>query len=79
MSKKAIRKEIVTVEVGVNLYRVEWVIEGTLKLSHYIIFQDGIFKGKRKSDPHIYISGQEGQMKSTIAQLVFEAVNNRWL
>lgn len=78
MSKKAIRKETVTVEVGGNLYRVEWVIEGTLKLSHYIEFQDGNFKGKRKSDPHIYIPGQEEQMRSMIMQLVFEAINNYW-
>lgn len=79
MPRKAIRKEIVTVKVGGNFYSVEWIIEGTRKLSHYIAFQDGIFKGRRKSDPHIYIPEQEEQMKSTIAQLVFEAVNNRWL
>lgn len=78
MSKKAIRKEIVTVEVGGNLYSVEWVIKGTRKLSHYIVFQDGIFKGRRKNDTHIYIPEQEKVMKSMIGQLVFEAEKNSW-
>ena len=78
MPKKAIRKETVTVEVGGNLYSVEWVIEGTRKLSHYIVFRDGIFKGGRKGDSHIYIPEQEEQMKSMIGQLVFEAEKNCW-
>lgn len=78
MSRKVISRETVTEEAGGNLYKVEWVIEGKLKLSHYIEFQDGTLKGKRKIDPHIYTPDQKEQMRSMIKQLVYEAANNRW-
>jgi len=76
MSRKAIRKESITEVVNGDHYLLDWVIEGTRKLTHHIVFKDGALKGRTKADSADYLPGQENIMRAMISQIIREALRD---